>query len=213
MRVDPVCDVLQVLSAARARAEGEGPAGTDHRSVLPVFALGEYEGALQHLVLAWKNAGAAHLAVPLARAIAPCARSVLEHAGDPGGGVRLMPVPSSLAARLRRGEDHTLELARALAPLIGAQLLPVRASPGSSQAGAASRARREREMRLRAARGEGRRVIIVDDVVTTGSTLRAMTAALEGAGHRVLGAAVIASARVPSSPASVFAPSASAGVL
>ena len=40
-------------------------------------------------------------------------------------------------------------------------------------------------------------MIVVDDVVTTGATLRGMHEALDAEGIEVLGAAVIASARVP----------------
>ena len=44
-------------------------------------------------------------------------------------------------------------------------------------------------------------MIIVDDVVTTGSTLRGMHEALTTAGMTVLGAVVVASARLPAEDA------------
>jgi predicted amidophosphoribosyltransferase len=44
----------------------------------------------------------------------------------------------------------------------------------------------------------GRRVVLVDDVLTTGSTLREAARALEEVGAVVLGAAVIAAVQAPS---------------
>lgn len=215
VRVDGVCDVLQDLVAARARTGADAPAGADFAPILPVFAIGAYEGPLQRLVIAWKNGGAAHLAQPLGRALAPAVEKLIADAGTNADfrengvqcelrDVALMPVPSSLSARIRRGEDHTLELARELARRTDAHLLPARAVPSSTQSGAGSRLRRTRSMQL--VRGNAEQIgtrdtVIIDDVITTGSTLRAMHDALTDAGHRVLGAVVIASARLPADSA------------
>lgn len=114
----------------------------------------------------------------------------------------LVPVPSRPAARLRRGEDHTAELVRALDREGAGRALPLRAAPTTAQEGRGARARRLRRIRLdpaqaRRARALDAPVIVVDDVVTTGATLRGMHEALDAEGIEVLGAAVIASARVP----------------
>ena len=45
--------------------------------------------------------------------------------------------------------------------------------------------------------------LVVDDVVTTGATLRGMHEALDAEGIEVLGAVVIASARMPGAAAGV----------
>ncbi|GAA1489919.1 ComF family protein [Brachybacterium sacelli] len=204
VRVETCCDALQELTAARIRQESAGgvvlPAGVDHTPVLPVLALGEYTGPLQHLVLAWKNGGMLHLGARLAPALAPGVRTLAV-----AGGVRrplLVPVPSRRSARLRRGEDHTAELARALARTGAGRALPLRAVPTTAQEGRGSRQRRTRRIHLAgsAARRAGReraQVVILDDVVTTGATLRGMHDALTQAGMQVLGAVVVASARVP----------------
>lgn len=204
LRVDACCDALQVLSAARVREQSRDgvllPAGVDHSPLLPVLALGEYGGDLQRLVLAWKNGGMLHLCGALAAGLAPAVRRLAE-----GSGVAeplLVPVPSRPAARLRRGEDHTAELVRALDREGAGRALLLRAAPTTAQEGRGARARRLRRIRLdpaqaRRARALDAPVIVVDDVVTTGATLRGMHEALDAEGIEVLGAAVIASARVP----------------
>lgn len=205
VRVDATCDALQQLHAARVRDEGpEAPAGVDHVPLMPVWALGEYGGDLQRIVLAWKNGGRLHLGPDLAQGLAPAVTAITGAAGlpDDGQGPDLLPVPSRLAARLRRGEDHTAELVRELAARGLGRPLLLRASPTNTQEGLGSRGRRRRGMLLdeRAARRAARRgapVVIVDDVVTTGSTLRALHGALTAAGLEVLGAAVVAAARIP----------------
>ncbi|MGO2361201.1 MAG: ComF family protein [Brachybacterium tyrofermentans] len=184
IRVESCCDALQHLTAARVHAEQHGgvllPAGVDHTPILPVLALGEYSGPLQRLVLA------------IARLAADAEQTC----------PALVPVPSRLGARLRRGEDHTAELVRELARTGAGRPLLLRSTPTTAQEGQGSRQRRTRQIRLagHAARRAGQErsaVIIVDDVVTTGSTLRGMHEALTGAGMTVLGAAVVASARLP----------------
>lgn len=207
-RVDSCCDALQELSAARVREEHRGgqllPAGVDHTPLLPVLALGEYGGDLQRLVLAWKNGGMLHLCTPLAVGLAPAVRLLGEAAGaaEPA----LVPVPSRRGARLRRGEDHTAELVRSLEREGVGRALLLRSAPTTAQEGQGARARRRRRIRLepaqaRRARELGRPVVVVDDVVTTGATLRGMHEALTAEGIEVLGAVVIASARMPREPA------------
>ncbi|QCR53634.1 amidophosphoribosyltransferase [Brachybacterium sp. SGAir0954] len=228
-RVEDGCDALQVLAAARIRAgttaEGvELPAGVDHRPVMPVLALGEYTAGLQSLVLAWKNGGRAHLTAPIAEGLAPAVALLAGAAGERTGGggghgrrrsdgaadpppVELVPVPSRRAARLRRGEDHTAELARALEREGAGTALLLRSRPTTAQEGRGRRGRRERRIELALSRRRerpgalrGRRLVIVDDVVTTGATLRAMHDALVAEGAEVLGAVVVAASRLPSPP-------------
>lgn len=203
-RVEACCDALQELTAARVREHWQDgvlmPAGVDHAPLLPVLALGEYGGDLQRLILAWKNGGMLHLGARIAPALAPAVRGLAEGAGIERPG--LVPVPSRRSARLRRGEDHTAELVRELHRLGCGEALLLRATPTTAQEGQGARQRRTRRIRLSGATSAhaGQRaapVVIVDDVVTTGSTLRGMHQALTAAGMRVLGAVVVASARVP----------------
>ncbi|MGO1683936.1 MAG: ComF family protein [Brachybacterium sp.] len=203
-RVDSCCDALQELAAARVREERRGehllPAGVDHTPLLPVLALGEYGGDLQRLILAWKNGGMLHLGARIAPALTPAVELLAESAD--GAPMQLVPVPSQRSARLRRGEDHTAELVRAMERSGAGRALLLDARPTTAQDGQGARQRRTRQILLSgpSARRAGRAaapVIIVDDVVTTGSTLRGMHEALTAAGMRVLGAVVVASARLP----------------
>lgn len=199
-RVDEALDALQILQSARIRESAEGPAGADHRALLPVIALGDYSGPLQRLVLGWKNGGRAHLVGPFADALAPA----LGTARTP---LLLVPVPSRLSARIRRGADHTRELAEALQRRAAApaRVMPVTVRMGEGQRGRGARQRRARSLelsrvtarRLRSAASGGARILLIDDVVTTGSTLRALHAALAREGVAASGALVVASARMP----------------
>jgi predicted amidophosphoribosyltransferase len=127
--------------------------------------------------------------------------------------VLLVPVPSAAAAVRRRGYDATATLARLAAGRLrptyrvrSARLLAQRAGV-RDQAGltAAERSRNlDGALRLRAGLAAGRRswagargsaaalVVLVDDVVTTGSSLTEAARALRAAGVPVLGAATVA---------------------
>lgn len=203
-RVESGCDALQLLSAARVRDQpvprGVLPAGVDHAPLLPVLALGEYGGDLQALVLAWKNGGLLHLTAPIAAGLAPAVTQLAAAAGEERPA--LVPVPSRPAARLRRGEDHTGELARQLQRHGAGRALLLPSRPSSTQHGQGSRGRRSRRILLtpgarRRLEREQPRVVLLDDVVTTGSTLRAMYDAVTEAGAEVIGAVVVAASRLP----------------
>lgn len=173
--------------ARRVRLEG-GP---------EVLAAGRYTGPLRVAVLRYKERGRRDLAAPLATLLAAQLPSTL---GCPQW---LVPAPSRPAAARARGGDHVLRLCRAVA----------RGSPGDVRVapvlGLAGRGRDSvgLDARERAANLHGRlwvrprllppvgaRVFLVDDVVTTGATLRTCRAALAAAGVVVHGALVVCDA-------------------
>lgn len=115
----------------------------------------------------------------------------------------IVPVPLHAYRQFERRYNQSAELARALARIagLGADMgLVVRSRRTRQQVGLSADARRRNvagAFTVRpgaAARLGGRRVLLVDDVITTGSTVKAVTHALKRAG--VDGIDVISFARV-----------------
>jgi ComF family protein len=110
----------------------------------------------------------------------------------------VLPIPLS-AERLReRGFNQALLLARHLAPGKARPAMLVRLHAGENQA-ALPRAQRLRNLRgafaaepAQAAGLRGRRIVLVDDVMTTGATLNAAATALREAGAGSIHALVLA---------------------
>jgi predicted amidophosphoribosyltransferase len=141
----------------------------------------------------------------LARALAPALRAAVDAAVGAAsadqpevGRIVLVPIPTSRAAFRRRGY-RVVELVARRAGLRCEPLLAI-ARVAADQRGL-DRAARRRNVAdsLRARDVAGLRIVVIDDVVTTGATLEEAARALRAGGAEVIGAATIASTarRIP----------------
>ncbi|MCX8007917.1 MAG: phosphoribosyltransferase family protein, partial [Coriobacteriia bacterium] len=123
------------------------------------------------------------------------ATACAEWAGWPDA---VVPIPPTPRARARRGYDHTLPLARVVAARLDVQVVQsLRARQRADQRSLGRNQRRENvrsAFSVRDAATIPARVLLVDDVMTTGATLDAAAAALRAAGAEEVRAVVVARA-------------------
>jgi predicted amidophosphoribosyltransferase len=197
----PGCTALLPTSAEVAWPTPT-PAG-----LVPPFAAASYDGMVKAMVLGHKERRLLALRRPLAGLLAQAVT-----ASDAGGPLVLVPVPSRRASVRARGHDPTYSMTSGAATQlraggVDAMAWPLlRLRPGVvDQAGldATERAanlagsmacsvpalRRLARLRPRA------RVVVCDDVLTTGATVREAQRALESVGLAVAAASVVAATR------------------
>jgi len=176
---DGICPTCRVQ--ARPAPELVVPHGLDALAV--AFA---YEGTVRNLVARLKYRGAhasvGWLAAVMADVLGECSVDVVTWA------------PTTSRRRRQRGYDQAQLLARALAHEMGVRTRSLlRRTSRSVQTGRSAPDRQD--VAFVAAAAVPARVLLVDDVVTTGATLGAASAALRANGaHVVIGAAA---ARTP----------------
>lgn len=171
-----------------------------------LIVLGDYrsQAVLRDWVLAFKHGGRPGLAEPLGAALGEralaCGVAAASERGEPPP--LLVGVPLHPLRRLERGYDQARLLARAVARATGLQergaLRRRRDTAVQGGPGAVSRAANVRDAFAPAARArpsvEGREVWLVDDVVTSGATLRECARALRRLGARRVSALALARA-------------------
>jgi predicted amidophosphoribosyltransferase len=166
------------------------------------FAAGEYGGDLRTALIAYKERGNRRLAPLLAGYLCRAVESVISSAGSAAIRPLLVAVPSTSAAARERGGDHVRRLAlclerQGLADVESVLSFTSRVADSAGLSTPQRVANLSHRMQARPARGPeaSRQVIVVDDIVTTGTTLVEARRALHAAGWQVLGAAVVAATK------------------
>lgn len=149
---------------------------------LTVWSRFAYDGPAGALVRELKFGGR----IPIAQAMAA---HVAANPPPLTGATALVPVPLHPARRRRRGFNHALAFAEALAERTGLAVIDCLARDGDPRP-QVGRGRRERALAMagrvhaRADQAVPVAALVVDDVVTTGATLAACAQALRAAGCR-----------------------------
>lgn len=216
----------QTARPFRAERSADALVGVSGEPHLLVVAGGEYRDALAATILGFKNHGRTDLSAPLCRVLARALEhAVAGLAGPAPGGRRrsktlwLVPIPSTGSGWRRRGYDPVALILRALRRegrlpqgVVVARMMGIKARPpwhrqhqkGLGRADRRSNVRNTmkvkhvwgRQFRL-LANPNAPIVLLLDDVLTTGSTLREAAKTLEKSGFVVCGAVVLAATRAP----------------
>jgi predicted amidophosphoribosyltransferase len=165
-----------------------------------------YAGPARAILLAYKERAATGLTRVLASALSSAVAAAAENSDyGPTGGIVLVPVPSSRRTLRERGDDVVLRLARGAAARLRwrggdvrvvAALRHERAVRDSAGLSASERAANlNGAFGIRRSAGAaliGPPIVLVDDVITTGSTLAEAARALRSGGVIIAGAATVA---------------------
>ena len=198
---DPVCDGCGaafemdggVFASPRCAACLAQPYAFDRARAACV-----YDEASRGLILKFKHGDHQPFAPLFARWLSRSAAPLLE------GADAVVPVPLHRLRLLSRRFNQAAEIARPLARNSGLDYLPdalVRQTHTTTQGGKSARGRRLNVRKAFAVSGEGRRrikgrrILLVDDVLTTGATAEACARALIEAGARAVDLAVVARVR------------------
>ena len=144
------------------------------------YSFGAYEGVLRELIHLYKYGRVKTLAWPLSGLLAQALPR--DEAFDAA-----VPVPLYWRRRLQRGFNQAELLARGLSRRTGIPVVRAlgRLRPTPAQAGLSNSARRQNVSRAFRAHGvQGTRILLIDDVTTTGATAASCAAALKQAGAR-----------------------------
>ena len=169
-----------------------GPCLTDPLPVDWTEAWGCYEGSLERVLHAFKFNRHDFFAGPLAELV----EAILRRRGDLDFDA-IVPVPMHRAKVRRRGYNQAELLARALAKRIGIRceprlLIKTRDLDAQSKLARSARAANVQGAFLASPRVASRKILLVDDVCTTGATIRACASELVRAGAERVAAAVVA---------------------
>lgn len=186
-RIEPLC------ADCRLRLDWLGLDARVGAEGIEAWAPLAYAGPARALVAALKYDGSRRAAAAMSAQMAAALPSSL------AAGTALVPVPLHPARERRRGFNQALLLARGVGRHSGLGVLDclTRAGESVSQVGRDRAARQRAVSAFSADLGAHapQSVVIVDDVITTGATVRGCAAALAAAGARHIGAIAYAATR------------------
>ncbi len=192
MPIGPFANLLGGCSECRGR-----PLGFDR-----AVALGPYQGPFRQLCLDLKHERNAWMARWLAELVVEGRSEILRREVEEAPGLEpwVVPVPLHWSRRVVRGynqaEALAVGLARPLRLRVRHSLRRIAATPALATVGRTDRAAiMKQAFRARKTRGlEGRTVLLVDDILTTGATCGAASRALKRAGAARVVVVVVARA-------------------
>lgn len=178
-----------------------------------MWSVADFAGPVRRAVTAWKDRGRTDLGPRFAAAVTTAARAAtvrteLTRSAGPDG-LLVVGVPTTPTAVRRRGGDMVQDLVRAVVrgsegcEVVVRPARVLRRTTGADSAGLGARARArhlDQAVRVRhgwADRLVGARVVLVDDVLTTGATFAACRRALAEYGAVVVAGLVLASTPAP----------------
>lgn len=180
-----------------------------------VYSCARYQGVVRHMILSWKDKGDWQCDQVFAESMC----SLITHADigtvfkqlPKSTTILVVPVPSSHASRRKRGRWHTVVLARAVAQqcraqgwsaqsvaLLSMHMTVVKSLTLSRGTSRSTRLAGRLKLTRKAARYRNAYantplcVVLVDDIITTGATIRACSTQLQEAGFPVFTALSIA---------------------
>lgn len=178
----------------------EGASSAMAASLDRCLACAVYRHPLPRIIKAYKDAGERRLAPYLAELLYDTALHAQGAASDRYGGLlsradSVVFVPATAAAFRRRGFDHMEAIARPFCELSGLRLLDALVKYGHGdqrQLGREERREHARGMYETVEDVRGKRLLLIDDVITTGATMAAASAELKRAGAAAVDGLAIA---------------------
>lgn len=181
-------------------AELAGPLLQRTLGDLDAVSAAAYDGAVAAIIVAFKDGGRTDAARTLGDALRRAVSGALAVSDSPLGRIELTPIPSSRAAFRRRGYSPVELLLRAGRLPYSRTLALTRRVRDQASLSAEQREQNLAGSLIARCDLTGRTFLLIDDVLTTGATLREGRRAIEAAGGRVLSAATIASTPLRGAP-------------
>lgn len=190
--VRPLCQICEALEAREAHEPLEASSDLDS-----IHAACDYAPPLDRWITAMKYGGDPALAAPLGALLIPQGIALAPQVD------RIIAIPPSSRRLVERGFDHTAHLAAPLARALGLRLQPrlqpkllarIRHTPEQAGLDQQARSRNLQGAFVAQPNIAGQSVLLIDDVMTTGSTLREAACALRKQGARTIIALVVARA-------------------